>query len=355
MPWTTPTLRVVRETIRGEITTSLGRASFVGNSVLRVMADAMAAMAHLTLRYLDWLALQLLPDTAETEWLDRHGDIWLVNADGSVGRKSAALASGTAEVNGAIGVIVPAATQLTDGTVTYETLEEITLGSSPVIVHIRAVDPGIIGNLEAGTILSFVASVSGAENAIVLDLTGGADEETDNQLRQRILQRIQNPPMGGSEADYETWALAVPGVTRAWAAAEQGPGTITVRFLMDDLRAEDDGWPIPSDVLAVKTYIDKMRPVTVMDSYVAAPIKEPLDVTIANLVPDTAGARAEIEKNISDMLFRQAAPGQTIHAEWISYAIMSAPSVQSFELVTTEDLVMPSPGHMAVLETILYA
>jgi hypothetical protein len=54
------------------------------------------------------------------------------------------------------------------------------------------------------------------------------------------------------------------------------------------------------------------------------------------------------------MLFAKAAPGQTIYAAWISYAILNAPSVQSFELVTTVDYVMPSLGHMAVLETILY-
>ena len=71
----------------------------------------------------------------------------------------------------------------------------------------------------------------------MLEVTGGTDAETDDQLRARILHRIQNPPMGGAQADYVTWALAVPGVTRAWAASEQGIGTMTVRFLMDDLRA----------------------------------------------------------------------------------------------------------------------
>jgi hypothetical protein len=34
---------------------------------------------------------------------------------------------------------------------------------------------------------------------------------------------------------------------------------------------------------------------------------------------------------------------------------MNAPSVQSFQLATTADHVMPSLGHMAVLETILYS
>ena len=93
--------------------------------------------------------------------------------------------------------------------------------------------------------------------ATVIHLTGGTDTETDEQLRARILHRIQNPPMGGAAADYVAWALAVPGVTRAWAAPEQGVGTITVRFLMDDLRADNDGWPEPDDIQAVADYIDK--------------------------------------------------------------------------------------------------
>ena len=62
------------------------------------MADAMAAVCHLTLRYLDWLALQFLPDTAEHEWLDDHGQIWLVNADGSKGRKVGTFAAGNVSV-----------------------------------------------------------------------------------------------------------------------------------------------------------------------------------------------------------------------------------------------------------------
>jgi uncharacterized phage protein gp47/JayE len=355
MPWTTPTLRTVREMVRGEITAKVPGASYVGNSVLRVLADAQAALAHLVLRYLDWLALQLLPDTAETEWLDRHGDIWLVNADGTVGRKVATLAHGSVTMTGTPGILVPAATQLNSRVVTYETLADVTIGTGPTPADIIALDPGTFGNLNEGEIVNFVTAISGVDgSAVVVELTGGTDAETDAELRARILRRIQNPPMGGAAGDYEAWALAVPGVTRAWAAPEQGTGTITVRFLMDDLRASDDGWPTPDDVLAVDTYIEKMRPVTVKDCYVLAPIKEFLDITIANLVPSNPEVQSEIEQSIRDMLFAEAAPGQTIYAAWVSSAIMNAPSVQSFNLVTTADYVMPSLGHMAVLETILY-
>jgi uncharacterized phage protein gp47/JayE len=332
------------------------------------MSDSQGALCHLTLQYVDWLSLQLLPDTAETEWLDRHGQIWLVNADGTTGRKLATLATGTATFQGLVdGAVIPANTLLDSGltlplnatshnaSISFETLEDITTSASTLVTgNIRALDPGSFGNLPDGSGLA-LAVPNVASLATTYGLTGGTDIETDDQLRARVLQRIRNPPMGGAVADYVAWALAVPGVTRAWAAPEQGIGTITVRFLMDNLRASDDGWPTPADVQTVADYIDKKRPVTVKDCYIVAPIKEFLDITIANLVPNTAEAQAQIEQSIRDMLFAMAAPGQTIYAAWVSYAIMNAPSVQSFQLATTADHVMPSLGHMAVLETILYS
>jgi uncharacterized phage protein gp47/JayE len=173
-------------------------------------------------------------------------------------------------------------------------------------------------------------------------------------LRARILQRIRQPSMGGDQSDYATWALAVPGVTRAWAAVEQGVGTITVRFMMDDLRASNDGFPLSSDILPVQTYIDQVRPVTVKECYVVAPIKQFINITIGSLLPNTDEVKAEIESSLQNMLFEKAAPGQTIFASWINYAIMNAPSVQSFNLITDTNQVMASLGNMAVLGTISY-
>jgi uncharacterized phage protein gp47/JayE len=353
LPWSTPTLKEVRSLVRDDVRSSLpGADASVPNSVLRVLSDAQGGLCHLTLQYIDWLALQLLPDTAETVWLDRHGAIWLVNSDGSRGRKQATFASGSVTVTGVVGTVVPTATQL-DGPVGYETTADVTIGSGPSETTARALDPGSVGNMNNGDTLA--VSVPGADStATVVSMTGGTDTETDGDLRARILHRIQNPPMGGAVADYVTWALAVPGVTRAWAAPEQGPGTMTVRFLMDQLRASDDGWPQPQDVQAVAAYIDKMRPVTVKDCYVVAPIKQFVDVSIADLVPGTTVVAGAIEASLRQMLHELAAPGQTIYAAWISYAVMNATGVQSFQLLTTADVVMPSLGNMAVLGTISY-
>src|SRR3982751_1668605 len=105
MPWVTPTLRQVRTMVPDDIVAAFSGAVNIGNSVLRVMADANAGLSHLVLRYIDWVSRQMLPDTAETEWLDRHGDIWLVNADNSVGRKSASYAAGTVTMTGVNGTV----------------------------------------------------------------------------------------------------------------------------------------------------------------------------------------------------------------------------------------------------------
>jgi uncharacterized phage protein gp47/JayE len=255
------------------------------------------------------------------------------------------------------GVGFPVGFSSSNSMVTFETLEDITTSASALVSgNIRALDAGSFGNLPDGSGLSMNPTIPGVSGAAyAYGLTNGTDTETDDELRARVLQRIQNPPMGGDTADYVAWALAVPGVTRAWASPnEMGVGTVTVRFLMDDLRASDNGWPQPNDITAVADYIDKMRPVAVKDCYVVAPIKQFLNITIANLVPNTSEAQAEIEQSLENMLFVKASPGQTIFASWVSYAIMNAPSVQSFQLVTTADYVMPAPGYMAVLGTILY-
>jgi uncharacterized phage protein gp47/JayE len=356
MPWNTPDLRTVRELVRNDVTAALYGSILIGNSVLRVMSDTMAGLCHLVLRYIDWLALQLLPDTAETVWLDRHGNIWLVNADGTTGRKAATYASGTITATGQQGFVIPDSTQLSALGVNYETQAEALMGVTSIVIPVKALTSGIIGNMNPGDTMSFMAPIAGIDSdATVIEVGGGTDPETDDELRARVLLRIRQPPMGGDQNDYVIWAEGFPGVTRAWCAPqEMGIGTVTIRFLMDDLYPENDGWPTTQDVDNVQAYMDTKRPVTVEDCFVEAPIKQAVDVTIANLVPNTSQVQAQIETSLLNMFMTMAAPGQTIYSAWISYAIMNAPGVVSFDLVSNTDSVMTAPGYMGVLGTIFY-
>jgi uncharacterized phage protein gp47/JayE len=301
----------------------------------------------------------LLPDTAETEWLDRHGHIWITNSDSTTGRKRATLAQGTFLVNGTIPwTLVPTATQfLGPGNIGYETLEEVFISTSgnPVPVRVRALDPGAAGNLRPDQSVSMVTTLPGVDGfARVQYLYGGTDTENDDHLRYRVLLRIREPPQGGAKIDYEEWALAVPGCTRAWCAPlEMGIGTVTLRFMMDDLRADRQGFPIDEDIVAVRQYLDQVRPVAVKDLFVVAPIPQRVNMTIRLLDPDNPAVRAAIETSLAEMLRERAMPGQTIWAAWKTNAIMSAAGVNSFATDNIDD-VMLSPGHMAVIGDLVF-
>lgn len=359
MPWSTPTLSQVRVLIRDNVHAYLpGSDATVPNSVLRVMSDGQAALCHLVLQYIDWLSLQIMPDTAETVWLDRFGAIWLVNADGTVGRKQATSATGTLSVTGNVGAVVPSGSQFTTSAtqpVSYQTTEQVEIGSGPTPVTAQAINAGTITNLDPGTTLNFVdAPVGVDQDATIIEMDGGTDPETDDELRARILARIRQPPMGGDATDYVQWALAVPGVSRAWAfPQEMGIGTMTVRFMMDELRADNGGIPLPDDVDTVEAYLNTVRPVTVKDLFVEAPIPYPVNVNIAWLNPDTMATHGAIEGALLNQFLLKQVPGQTWYRSWTDQGILNAPGIVAYDL-TGGDVAMPSSGYMPVLGDITY-
>jgi uncharacterized phage protein gp47/JayE len=123
---------------------------------------------------------------------------------------------------------------------------------------------------------------------------------------------------------------------------------------MDNLRADEQGFPRQVDLDRVETYLDTVRPVAVKDLFVVVPLRQAVNVIIWRLQPDTPATRAAIGDSLAAMLKEQAEPGGTIFAAWKNFAIMSAPGVVSYFLAASGDDVMPSPGHMPVLGNISY-
>jgi uncharacterized phage protein gp47/JayE len=363
MPWVTPSLRQCRELVRNDITASLPGSAVVGNTVLRVVADAQAGLARLCLKFLDWLSLQLMPDTAERIWLDRHGQIWLVNSDGSLGRKNATPAGGTVEIFGTPGVIISEGSELIspDGQ-SYETLEFAIIGSEgSTEVAVRALNPGTAGNQFPGSPFALAVPITGVDTVTVVDVRGGTNTETDEDLRARVLRRIRQPPMGGCAYDYEAWALAIPSVTRAWCAPrEMGMGTVTVRFMVDALRADTGGYPLDEDIEIVRDYLNKVRPVAVRDFFVEAPVPEPIDFGLT-LTNDSLTLREQVAISAADMIREKSSPahhvngelvqGTTIKASWIAEAINR---VTNDFILDMDDHPMPHNGSLATLGTITY-
>jgi len=327
-----PDLATLIDRADAEIGTRLlGTNTLLRNSALGVLARVLAGGVHGLYGFQETIARQAIVSTADTAALELWADVW------GLSRNPPVIATGSVQFTGTDGTIVPlgAEMQRVDGT-GYASVAAVTVTGGVASIPVQARLPGSSANSVAGSTLVFTTPIVGVAGTGAVEaggIAGGDDVETDEALRARILARIKNPPQGGSENDFVTWALSNPGVTRAWATSfEYGPGTVTVRFMMDDVRAPD-GLPNTADIVLVQTFIEdpSRKPITAQ-LFVEAPTLQPVDVSIAGLSPDTAAIRAAIEAELSAMFRREAEPGATTFLSKINEAIALAPEVGSYSL-----------------------
>ena len=352
--FTRPTLTELAERTRSDINSGLpGADARLRRSFLGVLARALAGLAHGLYGYLEWIALQSVPDTATGSGLNSWGRVW------GVSRKLATKSAGTVTLTGVNDSVIPSGTEIirSDG-VEFVTTAEATIATGTAAVAVTAAVPGVAGNTSAAVQMTLVSPVSGVNAAGVVaagGLTGGADVESDAEYRERIVERIQRPPQGGSMNDYRRWAREVAGVTRAWVVGgEMGAGTVTIRFMMDN--TYPTGIPESADVTAVQAYIDEpsRRPVTA-EVFVAAPVAVGLDITITGLTPNTAAVKVSVESELRDMIRRVAEPGGTIPVSKIWEAISIAAGEEKHVVTIPSADVTHDTGEIATLGTVTYA
>lgn len=320
MAFSRPTLSNIIDRIKTDIETRLSTGKLVARSFLSILATAFGGAVHLLHGHIVWATKQLFPDTAELEYLERWASIW------GVERTAASFAEGEITVTGTNGSVLPTGTRFkrSDGEF-YLTTASGTIAGGTASVTARAVNAGESGNAEAGESLSLVNSVAGISTVAEVaagGFTDGADSGSDDILRAALLDRIQEPPHGGAEFDYEKWAKEVNGVTRAWAyPLKYGAGTVGLTFVLD---GEDDIIPDLDKVAEVQDYIDDpaRRPVTAAVT-VFAPTPVDLDFSIT-LSPDTAEVRASVEASLRELVRRDAEPGGTILISRIREAVSVA-------------------------------
>lgn len=287
--------------------------------VASVFGAALGAASHLLHGHLDWIAQQMLPITAAGDDLDRHARTWL-----TVPRKPAAFASGQATVS--VGLpLVGDELRREDG-VRYSVR-----AVSGNTVLLDALEPGPAGNASAGAVLRHSGGMATVDSG---GLSGGAAAESDEELRERLLQRIRNPPMGGSVADYIRWALEVPGIARAWVKPNSGE----INHVVVYVAGGDNIVPNSTLLDAVRQHLELLRPVTARVSVVAPRLK-----TVAHRIkvyPDTAAVRQAVENSLRLFYRREASLGSVIRISRISEAVsLAAGETHHMLLAPTADVV----------------
>lgn len=256
-----PSYLEIRQALLDAYRNKISGADVSPGSEIYARASLAAAAEVLVLRGLQYVEDQIFVTTADSEALERHAtDL------GMDGRLAATQATGTATLTGTSGTTVSAGLTLVadDGTEFTVTVGG-EIGGGELEVAIQAVEAGTAGNLYQGDTLTVQSPPSGVDSAATVgpgDTVGGTDQEDDEALRARVLLRKRAGNAGGTEADYQQWALAVDGVTEAHVLPlRRGLGTVSVAVYTegpDGYRAAA-GADLRADVLAA---LDAERPVT---------------------------------------------------------------------------------------------
>lgn len=360
MPFSRKTLTTLLSEVAADIAASLpGSDPLLRFSSLNIIGKIQAGLSNLQMGYLDWIAKQAVPFTAEDEYL--AGWAALKN----VYLKAASPATLTAQFKGTAGKTMDPGTPVTrsDGAAYTTTATATVNGSGLLTVNIVATTPGTGGNAAAGTQVGLGVAVDGVQSngTITGTVTAGADTETNDALRSRMLAAWQNTPQGGDVTDYTGWALAVPGVTRAWVAPNgYGAGTVVVYTMWDVAESANGGFPqgtagvsqydkgpggLPratvatGDLLAVANAIAPVQPVTAL-VWSVAPVANNLTFTISGLLSSTSTTRAAISKAIADVFFRNGDPrAGTINRSDIESAIAAVSGTAGFVITLVQGVV----------------
>ena len=324
MAYTKPTLSELIAQMENTINVSLGTTeASLQFSYLNSISDATAGALNGIYSYIDYIAKNAFPDTADSENLSRWTGIW------GVSRDAATKSTGTILATGVLNAFIAKGSELKrSDDVRYVTTQDVTMPvdneiSIPVESVKTGADTDVVINSDAGIELTFISPPTGVSSTTVVEdggIEGGDPEESDEDLLAKLLDRIQTPPHGGNSEDYTTWAKEVEDVTRAWEFhyPDTELGAVRVLFMTDN--ATVDGFPEQEKIDEVEEYIDGVRPVTVKQFTADVPIKKLQDMTL-QVVPASLGVQENVTKQIESLFLRDASPGSTIRLSNVSEAI----------------------------------
>lgn len=347
MPFNKPTLQTIVDRIVADLQTRIpGSSTFLRNSVLKIVSTVFGGSVHLLYDYLEYMKDQLFVSTADTRYLETQG------AEYGLFRSYGAKSTGTVTVTGVDGITISSGTRFQSVLgVAYVSTADATIAGGVASVAIDAEEVGTAGDQNAGAVLTFISPVAGVNTQATVDsggLINGDDTETDDDFRSRILTRKRQPPSGGTETDYATWAREVSGVTRAWTFPQlYGSGTIGVAFVKD---GDDPIVPSSAEREDVRDYIvghlDPLTGKTIGCPVTAEPglfiiALEPLAVNFnINVSPYNATVVTSMQARLADLILERGGPGQEISISQIYEAITSATGeVKSVVVAPAADVV----------------
>lgn len=302
MPFTRPTLTTIIKRIEGDFKSGLSLQAILRRSFLAVFAKAFAAASHTLHGHTSFgIFEKFFPDTGDEVTVIRWGTLY------NLPRKEATFAEIVIDVTGTTGgtLLIDTIYVRSDG-LEYKVKAEVAVPAATVVqATIVAETEGDLSNIDTGDNISLQSAIAGIQSEATINSTTieGEDLEDLELYRGRVLDRLQFPPSGGNVTDFIAFALAVPGVTRAWVLPNLlGPGTVGVTFVEDD---EDPIIPDAAKIAEVQTALLENEPQGTGGSTAFAPIEKKMNPQI-QLKPNTTAVQNAVILELEDLLAREA-------------------------------------------------
>lgn len=214
-----------------------------GSIIYTAIAPQAAALSEAYI-WLDNIFNLTFADTAIDEYLDRRvGEF-------GIHRRQAIKAKRKAEfyTENDVPMDIPIGSRFFIDDRYYVAIEKLDDG----VFLLECEEAGITGNAPKGNLLP-IDNISGLSKAVLTDvIIPGTEEETDEQLRQRFFEAVNEPSFGGNISDYRRKINDMEGVggTKVFPVWKGG-GTVKCVFIDADFAA-----PSPSLVEKIQTAID---------------------------------------------------------------------------------------------------
>jgi uncharacterized phage protein gp47/JayE len=249
-------------------------------------------------------------------------------------RKAATASTVTVKVTGTPSSSVSVGDKVASDELVFTVIENAVLDSGGIAYVTASCDTlGRIGNIPIGAINKFPVTLPGLVSVTNEEAaSGGYDEETDDELRERYFEKVSLPATSGSKYHYVAWAKEVSGVGDAkciplW----NGNGTVKVIIINSDKEAAGSAL-----INEVASHIEENRPIgasVTVESATPLTINISVSLVLANGVTEEM-ARNRISNSVTEFLQKKAFSSSYISFAQIGGCILNCDGIIDYTDLT---------------------
>ena len=308
MPFNRPTLTEINERVENQAKGLFGITVLLRRSFLSVISKVIAGVAHVWHGHLDYIARQIIPTQMDGENLDRFGSLF------NLKRLSARKGQFTVRFGNLTNfeIAILASSVFVDqrtGNKRFIFLDQgmnYRIPANDFIIE-EVVSIGIgkdLGSLDLSELLIPETSVAGLGTPSVENIrTQAIDDETTEEFRVRVLNKLRSPNLCGVVADYITWAREFSTIYTRVYVLPRNPrlGSVTVVPFIDT-PTDVGGIQTTAAAISLENFLKTKVPVT------ATPLVR--DATFYNLTleiklrPNTSEVQERVTSNVLDFIQR---------------------------------------------------